>query len=388
MALVMRAGLLKDYRYLFYINKYIKPHEWYWPALSFWWSLHGVMWADRILLPVAGILVVAVALAWRTKWSHGLRRDPAFGACFLAAAGYILFMTYQNHPQPRYYTVVALFSFLLLAIGVEGLVRAARDSAGAKQLVVEGRRLDESPEEDTSGAKARTDSTSLMPGINPRPTARGDSSAGISGEIGGAGSSGAKALVDSAGFMRGLKPPPPSDSSAAWLRLSRAWGALPGLALLVAAVVAAVLNAVWTVEYAAHPQYTFVDAARQLTRYIDQHPNGNRLLVSISGDEITMMTHLPTLCDDFGTQDLVTKLSTYEPGWWATWNDIDPGTLEDLHIHHSLEQVASFHAMDDPERNVLVLFKLHPLPGGEAREVEGTNLQVPLPGDRIGIPVQ
>jgi len=169
---------------------------------------------------------------------------------------------------------------------------------------------------------------------------------------------------------------------------SKAWGLLPAAALLGAAVVAAVLNGVWTFEYAAHPQYTFVQAARQLTRYIDQHPNGNRMLVSISGDEITMMTHLPTLCDDFGTQDLVTKLATYEPGWWATWNDIDPGTLEDLHIHHSLEQVASFHALDDPERNVLVLFKLHPLPGGVAREVEGTNLQVPLAGDRIEIPVE
>ena len=39
MALVIRAGLLKDYRYLFFINKYLKPHEWYWPALSFWWSM-------------------------------------------------------------------------------------------------------------------------------------------------------------------------------------------------------------------------------------------------------------------------------------------------------------------------------------------------------------
>ena len=160
----------------------------------------------------------------------------------------------------------------------------------------------------------------------------------------------------------------------------------PGVALVVGALVAVGVNAAWTFEYAAHPQYTFVEAARQLTRYIDQHPNGNRMLVSISGDEISLMTHLPTLCDDFGTLDLPTKLSEYEPGWWATWNDIDPGTLEDLHVHHSLEQVASFHALDDPERNVLVLFKLHRLPA--AREIDGTNLQQPLPGDRIEIPVQ
>ena len=384
MALVIRAGLLKDYRYLFYINKYVKPHDWYWPAMSFWWSLHGVLWADRILLPLAGIVVAAVALAWRTKWSRGLRRDPVFGSCFLAAAGYILFMTYQNHPQPRYYTVVALFSFLVLAVGVEALVRvrvrgSVEDQASEVSHPVDGKKstgwgtgswVAETPEEHASGAEARTDSTSLMPGMNPRPTARENSPPAASAR------------------------PAASPRSAAGLRSSarpsagKAWGMIPGAALLVAALVAVVVNGAWTFEYAAHPEYTLLDAARQLTRYIDQHPNGNRMLVSISGDEITLMTHLPTLCDDFGMQDLPTKLATYEPGWWATWNDIDPGTLEDLHVHHSLEQVASFHAMDDPERNVLVLFKLHPLPGGEAREIDGTNLQTPLPGDRIEIPVE
>jgi hypothetical protein len=376
MALVVGAGMLKDYRYLFFINKYNKPHEWYWPALSFWWSLHGVMWADRILLPLVGILVVAAVLAWRTEWSRGLRGDPVFGSCFLTAAGYILFMTYQNHPQPRYYTVVALFAFMMLVMGVEALVRGGvwgnrtsvvshpRASKKARrwgtEVWVAG--ANEMPEEHASGAETRVDFEQVLPGINPRPTAP-------------------TRPTDSLEFTASARP-------AAWLRYSKAWGRIPGTALLGAALVAVVLNIAWTWEYAAHPEYTLVDAARQLTRYIDQHPNGNRMLVSISGDEISLMTHLPTLCDDFGMEDLPGKLAAYEPGWWATWNDIDPGTLEDLHVHHSLEQVASFHALDDPERNVLVLFKLHPLPGGVAREPQEQNLQVPLPGDRIEIPVE
>jgi hypothetical protein len=106
-----------------------------------------------------------------------------------------------------------------------------------------------------------------------------------------------------------------------------------------------------------------------------------------------MVTHLPALCDDFGTPsaaspDLPAKLAKYQPGWWATWNDIDTGTLEDLHVRFSLEQVASFRAFDDPERNVLVLFKLHPLAGGLVRSPGDQNLQIPLPGDKIDIPVQ
>jgi hypothetical protein len=50
--------------------------------------------------------------------------------------------------------------------------------------------------------------------------------------------------------------------------------------------------------------------------------------------------------------------------------------------------VASFQALDNSDRDVLVLFKLHPLPGGRVRSPGDENLQVPLPGDKILIPIQ
>jgi hypothetical protein len=297
MALVMRLGLFADYKYLFFINKYIKPSQFYWPLVSLWWSFHGGLWVDRILVPLAGLVVLGAVVAWRRQWGRDLLADPVFGASVLVVAGYILFMTYQNHPQPRYFTVVAFFCFF---------------------VVVKG----------------------------------------------------AVALLGQANLLRRL-----------------------GWAVVVLAVAAAVVNGTWTLSYAAHPEYTFVRAARQLTHYIDQHPNGRRLLVSISGDEITLATHLPTLCDDFGTPsrsypDLSAKLAAYQPGWYAAWNDLDPGTLADIHTHFSLEQVASFHAFDHPERDVLVLFKLHPLPAGKVRDQGEQNLQVPLPGDKIDIPIE
>jgi len=296
LALVALAGLWRDYRYFFFINSYPKPTEWYWPLLSLWWSFKGGLWADRILIPLAGVVVLLLVLAMRASWARKVWGDPVFGASALALAGYILFMTLQNHPQARYYTVVALFAFIVLAIGTEALCTA-----------------------------------------------------------------------------------PAEQTRVPWR--------LAGAVILGGSVIAAGCNAVWTLVYVAHPEYTFVTTARQLTDYIDQHPNGKRLLVSVSGDEISMITHLPSLCDDFGTEDLPEKLADYKPGWWATWNDIDPGTLEDLHVHYSLEQVASFRAFDDPDRNLLVLFKLHPLPGGKTRDA-GPALQVPLPGDKIDIPVE
>ena len=302
MALVVASGHLADYKYLFYINSYPKPANLYWPLLSLWWSFHGGLWVDHILIPLAGLVVLGALLAWRRTeplaagsvgwfaWARNLLSDPAFGASVLAVAGYILFMCWQNHPQPRYFAVVAVFCFLMVAQG-------------------------------------------------------------------------ASALLSQSGILRQL-----------------------GWAVVVVAVSAATVNATWTLSYAMHPEYTFVSAARGLTQYIDQHPNGNRLLVSVSGDEITLATHLPALCDDFGTEELPLKLAHYQPGWYATWNDFDPGTLADIHTHYSLEQVASFHAFDDPDRNVLVLFKLHPLPGGMVRDQADQHLQVPLPGDRIEIP--
>ena len=80
--------------------------------------------------------------------------------------------------------------------------------------------------------------------------------------------------------------------------------------------------------------------------------------------------------------DFPAKLAVYHPGWYAAWNDLDPGTLQDLHTHYSLEQVAKFGAFDDEERNTLVLFKLHPLQGGKVREPNAEGMQAALPGIR------
>ena len=143
-----------------------------------------------------------------------------------------------------------------------------------------------------------------------------------------------------------------------WHRSLRVAG---GLAWATFAITTAI-NVRGTAHFVRHPEYTLVRAARGVTRYIDRHPNGNRLLLSISGDQITLITHLPAICDDFGTVDLPYRIHQYQPGWYAAWNEIDPGTLEDLHTQYSLERVASFPALDDEDRDLLILYKLHPLP--------------------------
>ncbi len=324
LSLVAWRGLWSDYQYMYTVNAYAKPGEFYWPLVSAVWSFHGGLWADHILVPLAGIVLLFAALSRRTSWSRASRvqartlraerrrdwgsrlfLDPVLGASALSVAGYLLFMAVQNHPQPRYFTVVGMFCFIVIA----------RE---------------------------------------------------------------AQALLDAGGV--GTTRPRPALTIA-------------GAIVIGVAVLAAGLNGARLIDYALHPEYTFVNAAGQLARYVDVHPNGKRLLVSISGDELSLINHVPALCDDFvspngSITDLPAKTAYYQPGWYASWNDLDPGTLEDLHTHFSLEQVATFAAFDDPERNHLVLFKLHPLPGGEVRDPAVQNLKDVLPDDSIQAPLE
>jgi len=135
-----------------------------------------------------------------------------------------------------------------------------------------------------------------------------------------------------------------------------------GMAALAVIVVSIGLNLRLIAHFMRHTDHSFYVAAERLTRYIDQHPNGNRLLLSISGANITLITHLPSICDDYGTYDLPYRIHAYQPGWYAAWNEIDAGTLEDLKTQYSLQRVARYHAFDDEDRNVLILYKLIPLP--------------------------
>lgn len=295
LALVRHAGLMEDYHYLFFINKYPKPREFYWPLISFGWSFHGGWWMGRALFTLGLLVLLGAVVAHKRIWGRGLLTDPVFGASVLAAGGYIGFMAIQNHPQPRYFAVVALFVFILIAQGAAALLDDCYGPGGARRRIC-------------------------------------------------------------------------------------------GLAM-IAVVLAVVLNGAFCViHFALHPTYTFATAVEQMTHYIDAHPNGNRQLLSISDDEITLFTHLPGICDDFGTRDLVARSVSENPGWYAAWNDLDPGTLEDLHTHFSLEQVADFPAYDDPERNHLVLFKLHRL--ARPRDYGDADLRNPLPEDSIQVPIE
>ena len=131
---------------------------------------------------------------------------------------------------------------------------------------------------------------------------------------------------------------------------------------LAAALFAAVFvtDAVETLRYVRTPQYTFTKAASDLSRVVLADKGHNPLILSISGSDLSLMTGLPSICDDFGTMALEDRAALYRPGWYATWNQVDDDKMDALSPLFHLQRVASFMAFDDPERNLLILYRLDP----------------------------
>jgi hypothetical protein len=127
-------------------------------------------------------------------------------------------------------------------------------------------------------------------------------------------------------------------------------------ALAIAAVVLA--DARETVHFVRHPEYTLVRAVQQLAAVVKSDPDKNPLVLSISGSDISLITGLPSICDDFGTLELSDRIERYRPGWYAAWNQIDDDKMDALSPLYHPVRVAAFPAMDDPLRNLLILYRL------------------------------
>ena len=144
---------------------------------------------------------------------------------------------------------------------------------------------------------------------------------------------------------------------------------------------AAVAGARQTVGFVLHPEYTWLSAAEQVRGAIDReiagHAASSRLVLSISGSDLSLMTGLPTICDDFGTMTLPDRIATYKPGWFATWNDVEDDKMEALSPMYRLVRVMAVPAMDDPYRNLLILYRLDRVGSTPGKAGRRRSLSVP-----------
>jgi hypothetical protein len=127
----------------------------------------------------------------------------------------------------------------------------------------------------------------------------------------------------------------------------------------------AAVDARETIDIVRTPQYTYERAVQGVARIVKADKSHSPLILSISGSDISLMTGLPSICDDFGTMELKDRAAMYRPGWYATWNEVEDDKMDALAPLFHLERVASFAAFDDPDRNLLILYRLDP-PQAEA----------------------
>jgi 4-amino-4-deoxy-L-arabinose transferase-like glycosyltransferase len=130
----------------------------------------------------------------------------------------------------------------------------------------------------------------------------------------------------------------------------------------IVAVLAAITitDARQTLHYVRTPDYSFTSAAAQIHQIISADPAHNPLILSISGSQLSLMTGLPSICDDFGTMDLPVRVQAYHPGWYIAWNQVEDDKMDALAPMYHLQRIAAFPAFDDPERNLLILYRLDP----------------------------
>ncbi len=122
-----------------------------------------------------------------------------------------------------------------------------------------------------------------------------------------------------------------------------------------------------TLVFVQHPEYSLDAAAQQIERVVESEPGHSHTVLSISGSTLSLMTGVPSICDDFGTMDLEDRIATYKPGWFVTWNVVEDDKMEALAKFYRLTRVAAFPAMDDPNRNLMIVYRLDPREGAEPK---------------------
>jgi 4-amino-4-deoxy-L-arabinose transferase-like glycosyltransferase len=133
------------------------------------------------------------------------------------------------------------------------------------------------------------------------------------------------------------------------------------LASLLAATLAlaAVLDTAQVLGFLSHRQYEFSNAAESIKAIVNADPNAHRLLLGSSGDQLSLMTGVPSINDGYSSEDLAQKLSRYQPGWYVGWNELDQDIVGSLSAFR-LDKVASYRVFDHDERNLLTLYRMVP----------------------------
>ncbi|RXH57452.1 glycosyltransferase family 39 protein [Granulicella sibirica] len=124
-----------------------------------------------------------------------------------------------------------------------------------------------------------------------------------------------------------------------------------------------------TLWYAARPEYSFQTAAEGIAGTM-RRDGGKQLLLGSSADDVTMWTGVAGINSEYAMGGIDAMLDRYRPEWFAAWNgEEDYGTRWFGERYWMVER-GRYRVFDDPERNVLVLYRLEEKPGYRDRPGE------------------
>jgi hypothetical protein len=258
-ALVSALGYGADYKYFFNVNA-MPDIDWRQTLTTLNQFFQNGLWIDRVLYPVA-LLVLVLTVVWKRKlWSN-----PLFAASWTVLAAQSVFIfSRQDDYAPRYFLVMlAPFVFVITLTFAELITHSQKTAA----------------------------------------------------------------------------------------------------MILVAITASVVMNFVTISQFLAHRDYDFHDAARSIAAIIRTHPEQKPLILGVSGNQLSLMTGIPSINDGYGTEDRSEKVARYQPGWFVAWNDVSMQDEEFLSAY-SLEKIASYPAFDDDDRGALTLYKMVRKAGG------------------------
>jgi hypothetical protein len=163
-------------------------------------------------------------------------------------------------------------------------------------------------------------------------------------------------------FHRQVSDTPGATYLASSRLATKRWASTAAQAVAIAVVLLiAIPGIVQQIDFLLRPTYDFKNAAANIKQIILHDHTHPHLILSISGSDLTLMTGLPSIDDDFGTLDLGERVKQYRPGWYAAWNELDDDKADALTPFYRVVRVAEFPAFDDPDRNLLILYRLDPI---------------------------
>ena len=137
-------------------------------------------------------------------------------------------------------------------------------------------------------------------------------------------------------------------------------------------------DALEQIGFVLDPAYTYLDAARHIAQIVKADRARSPLILSVSGSDLTLMTGLPSINTEFGTLDLDQRVKLYRPGWYVAWNELEDEDMTAIAPLYHPVRVASFPAMDDPDRNLLILYRLDPATAPAASPYPRPRVPAPL----------